>query len=483
MWSSYLNTATHLGRWTDVIDNLAPFWTPAELLSVLKAIHDQLGWLLRVVPLRTNNWVVIGSTGIIETAVRLPELKVSDRLIDAAWEFIEHEAENEVLADGMQFELTQGYHMCVLTRFSRCLEICRKAGRNVPANLDATVQHMTDYTMQIITPDGKSVAFNDSDAAGGENFCKFLVKTGRQYDRADWVYVGTRGQEGTVPSVTSQAFDHGGVYVMRTGWDRETVFLAFDGGPWGKSHQHDDRLSFWLSAYGRSLIIDPGRYLYDCNNPYSPYLRTSHAHSTITVDDATQADGYFRELSIPGPRLDRNVWVDRDGFNQVAGEHTLGYGENGHIKIVHRRGVLFWHPNVFLIVDRLTGDGTHEIASRLQFAPTDVVCSDGVWHTTHDDANLALIPWVNGEFDVSVEKGRLEPHVAGWYSDSVNQIEPSPTLVVKAHATPSLTAGFLLVAYRGQKVPVVSLEAKDNAFTVHAGQMVQEVPWDEALGL
>ena len=481
-WRSYLNIAIHTRRWADLLEAFVGFWTPHELLRVLKSVHDQLVYLELIIPTMTNNWVVIGANGILVTALRLPELRDHGRFIDYAWSKLLAEADRQVLPDGMQFELTQGYHMCVLRLLLNSAELSRAAGVPVPETLDALTARMLDYTMQIITPDGRAVAFNDSDAGAGEAFRGVLEREGRRRGRSDWLYVGTCGAEGTPPSVLSRAFEHGGVYVMRTGWTRESRFLAFDGGPWGYSHQHDDRLGFWLSALGRPFLIDPGRYLYDWNNPYSrdAYLNTTRAHSTITVDGEGQADRWFRETWEPREKLADNTWIVSDELQRVAGSHTLGYGENGRIHVKHRRSITFWPSDVFLILDELTGDGEHDVHSRLQFYPGEVVEDGGVWHTTYDEANLAALPWLEGAFDVTVEKGLYNP-TRGWYSERVNHIEPSPTLVVHARAALPLRGAVLLVPYRGTKPPALELAIDGNTVRLKVNGDERTVSFNDAI--
>lgn len=480
-WSSYLNIAIHLIQWTSVIDEVVSCLTPRQLLAVVKSIHDQMRWLERVIPQATNNWVIIGARGLMETTVRMPELRDSDRIMAFAWERFEEESSHEVLADGMQFELTQCYHMLVLTFLVRAMELYRLAGNDVPATMEKTASAMTDYAMQIITPAGKALAFNDSDPDGGERFMLFLEEEGRRKERADWLYVGTGGREGRMPGLLSQAFTRGGVYIMRTGWDADAVYLAFDGGPWGKSHQHNDRLSFQFNAFGRAFIVDPGRYLYDWSNPYRPYLLSTHAHSTITVDNQSQADRFFPATHVPGPELSGNIWVDDGNRQRAVSAHILGYGEEGKIVVQHRRAISFRHPDLVLVVDRVTGEGTHAVASRLQLAPGDVLQSGGVWHTTFGDADLAVLPWMSLESETVVEKGLLEPHVAGWYSDGINKIEPSPTLVTRAEGDLPLRALYLLVPYRGGDLPDLVLDVDGDTVSVTVNGRTLETTFSEEL--
>jgi heparan-sulfate lyase len=486
VWSSYLNIALHLVNWTRFLDSWVRFWSPSELLEVLKSIHDQLAYLELVIPTTDNNWVVIGCWGITMSATRLRELRDSRRFLDYALAGLSREADRQVLPDGVQFELTPHYHFGVARWLCDCMSACRDAGLAAPGNLEAVTARMLDYCMQTVTPDDRQVSFNDSDPNCAAGVRGLLEKEGRRRARPDWLQAGTLGAEGGVPGVLSQAFEHGGVYVMRTGWSAQSTYLAFDGGPAGHSHRHFDRLGFWLSSHGRSFLVDPGRYLYDSHNPYSPYLRSTRAHSTITVDGEDQADSWFRETWDPGPRIDGNTWIVTDEWQRVAGSHELGYGEAGSVRVTHRRSITFWPPDVFLVLDRLDeedegGDeGAHEIRSRLQFFPGDLVREGRVWRTTYDDANIAVLPFMEAAFDVVVEKGLLDP-VSGWYSERVNRIEPSPTLVVRATAPVPVRGAFLLVPYGGRTAPELSLSLEGDRVTLGVAGKERALGFDEAM--
>jgi uncharacterized heparinase superfamily protein len=498
VWTSYLNIAVHLAAWTDHLPALAPFMTPLELLRVLKSIHEQLHWLMRVIPNASNNWVVIGAWGVIFAAARLPELRDRELFLDFAWQRMVEEAPREVLPDGVQFELTPGYHYVVAGRMLDCARVCRAAGLDVPAAIDSAVAAMLDYQIQTILPTGNLLAFNDTDPEASAAILEGLATAGRAFDRPDWLFVGTRGAEGAAPAITNQAFDYGGVYIMRSGWGPDDSYLAFDGGPWGRSHQHDDRLSFQLTALGRDMIIDPGRYLYDWDNPFSfdAYLRLTRAHSTISVDGLTQADRRFRRDWVSWQPLGEqgNRWVQLDGLCLASSTHRLGYIEPeapardrhadaeptaAEVRVVHHRAVAGWAGRVFLVLDELTGDGEHDIHSRLQLAPGELTHNDGLWHTNWPDANLAIIPWMSQPFEVSIVSGQLDP-TQGWYSRMVNAIEPSPSFTVHARSAMPLRGAFLLVPYKGIKPPSMSLEVSDSAAVATVDGERFELAWAQA---
>ena len=51
-----------------------------------------------------------------------------------------------------------------------------------------------------------------------------------------------------------ECFPYAGVALLRQRQDCGDLYLAFDAGPYGRSHQHEDRLGLWLFAYGRNLL-------------------------------------------------------------------------------------------------------------------------------------------------------------------------------------------------------------------------------------
>jgi len=480
VWFSYLNIAVHLAAWTRSFELWARFWMPAELLRVLKSIHDQMAYLEQVIPTMNNNWIVIGCWGMCMTGASLPELRDAGHFLDYALAGLAREADRQVTPDGLQFELTTHYHYGVARWLCQGMRACEQAGMAVPGTLANVTARMLDYCMQTVTPDDKQVAFNDSDPDCAPRVRSLLAEEGRARGRADWLYVGTRGAEGEEPAVRSQAFPYGGVYAMRTGWTPESVLLLFDGGPAGHSHRHWDRLGFWLSAYGRSLLVDPGRYLYDAHNPYTPYLISTQAHSTITVDNEEQADRFFPATWDPVAPVAGNAWEVREAWQRVAGSHTLGYGEEGRIRVQHRRSITFWPPDVFLVLDEVQGEGARAIDSRLQLAPGAVAGDGRVWRTEHADANLAILPFAQSAFAVSVVQGQLEP-TAGWYSDGVNRIEPSPTLVLHAEVDLPLRLGFVLAAYRGTDVPALDMDMAGEAIRFRVGRQDYSVGVADAL--
>src|SRR5207249_1589723 len=121
--------------------------------------------------------------------------------------------------------------------------------------------------------------------------------TGVQTCALPILYVASGGQRGTPPACRSKGFPDGGYHILRSGWGNgsepfeDERYLVFDCGPLGRgNHGHLDLLSFEMAAYGQSLVVDPGRYVYDESGGtnWRVLFRGTGYHNTVQVDKKNQ---------------------------------------------------------------------------------------------------------------------------------------------------------------------------------------------------
>lgn len=92
-----------------------------------------------------------------------------------------------------------------------------------------------------------------------------VAEAASRFNRSDWLYLATGGQQGQPPSgQVGAAFEWAGQIIMRSDWTGESVDWAwFDVGPFGSSgHGHYDRLHLSIRSGGQSLLTDSGRFAY-----------------------------------------------------------------------------------------------------------------------------------------------------------------------------------------------------------------------------
>ncbi|MHB9130327.1 MAG: heparinase II/III domain-containing protein [Armatimonadota bacterium] len=429
VWLSHLEVGIHLMAWGAVLSALLrevpDLIEPDDFLRLLKSVHDQLTWLEVIMPEGGHgNGLINGAGCQLSSLVYFPAFRDTERLAETALARIEATLAIQVLPDGVQHELTPHYHFCVTKDLPNVFEALEYLPFAAPPSLERKLHDMLWYVRQTLTPDGKQVTFNDGDAGLGAWTSEHLQREAAQR------LLGSEAQL----ELTSQCFPYAGVMVMRQGsrYGRDELYLAFDGGLYGNIHQHEDKLSCWLSAYGRSFIVDPGRHRYDWSEgSYYLYLQSTKAHSTIRIDDRDQNSKAHPNTWVAHDPLPLTWQVGEDGTIVAGASYTLGYGPES-IPVTHTRTIRFFpDPGYWVLEDEVTGEGRHDIESRFQFAPGELVIEGDVIHTTYPDANLALILDPVDWDDIRVEQGQESPR-AGWYSDRVNQIEPAPALALYA---------------------------------------------------
>jgi uncharacterized heparinase superfamily protein len=462
VWGSYLNNAIHCQAWCAQLGPLiaSDQITPIELLRVLKSLHDQLAYLEIVTNRHAGNWPTIGIQGMLQCLAAFPVFRDTDRWADYGTSALGSQIAEQVLPDGVQDELTPHYHRVVVNNLLSALRALRVLQRDLDPQTRQTLGKMLHYVQQTTVPDGsKQVAFNDSDPGSPGHYASRLA----ELELTEFL---------TPPSqLGPEVFPYAGTAFLRQRQDRGDLYLAFDAGPYGRSHQHEDRLGFWLFAYGRNLLVDPGRHLYDgSSRSYYAYLRSTAAHSTIRIDGQDQHSAGRRDTWIARQPLDLG-WQIADGEVRARGVYDLGYGRDNGIAVEHRREIVFVRERCWIVFDQVEGEGEHSIESRFQFAPGSLRIQGSTARTCFDDANLLLIAAPTEPFvELRIEQGQEHPR-RGWYSDSYNKIEPAPALVLTLRTALPWRSATLLFPYRGSEPPAVRFAFDGRQATLTAPEL------------
>ena len=196
----------------------------------------------------------------------------------------EEQIPEQILADGVHFELSPMYHAIILEDILDVLNICQAYPEKCDANfnklLQSTAQNMLAAYQSLIHPDGQISFFND--AALG------ICATFSQLNS----YALSLGFETfSRPSGTSHVkyqdlvlthLDSAG-YVRL---ENEDACALLDVGCIGPDylpgHAHADTLSFELSIFGQRLIVNGGTSTY-ASGSLRNNERSTAAHSTVEV--------------------------------------------------------------------------------------------------------------------------------------------------------------------------------------------------------
>lgn len=408
------------GSWPEVYHRmlLHPDVFPDEvLLAMVECMGRHAAYLDRFPT--GGNWLCMEANGEFHVGVLFPEFRDAEKWRINALSRLRREVDAQVYPDGAQVELTPGYHNVSLRNFVQALQLAELNSIAVPEGYKAGLERMYDLNLRAMSPDRDIPPFNDSWSV---NVRGVLAEGLRLFPkREDWRWIASDGKEGRQPRETSLLFPYAGWAVMRSGWDPEALFLMMDCGPFGYGHQHEDKLSFVLHAYGARLVFEAGSYAYDASE-MRRYVLSARGHNVVHVDGLEQnrrggpRDGYVVRKPV------EVRWKTGRDLDYAAASYGLlpeeNWGPSKLRHVVHTRRILFVKTHYWLVCDSLepNDDAEHLYESTFHLDAQEVRV-DSATHsvvTVRDGPNLTILPLATDGLQVRIITGQMEPFVQGW---------------------------------------------------------------------
>jgi hypothetical protein len=423
-----------------------PEFTPATRILMLSSIPDHAHYA-RNFHAGGGNWITMELYGLATVAVCWPEFSESDAWFEYAMNRLLPEMSEQVYPDGVQKELTSHYHRVAVHNFYRFAVLAERVGRDVPEDYRSGIERMVNYLAYSMRPSGYGPLNNDSNL---DHTRPEILHGAQRLERADWLYIATNGREGEKPDGTpSVVFPWAGQVIMRSGWDLDAHWAFFDVGPLGIGHWHYDKLHLSISAYGRDLLVDGGRYTYK-GGPWRNYFVGSASHNVILMDGHGQTR-YERQVSEP---MTGNYAVTPD-YDYARGTYDGGYpGVEG--AATHTRAVVYVRGDYWIVVDRVTTDRPRTIRTLWHFHPDCVVELDTASVASVDEGkgNVRVTPVSDLPWRVELVTGRGEPNIQGWWSHEYNKKEPAVCAVYTAALATDATFAWAIIPGKGPVPPL-----------------------------
>lgn len=432
----------------------SPSMTDDALITFLKAYIDHARHLMAYHT--TGNWLAMEGNGLFYVGVLFPEFKDAPAWRDTAAGWIYREMNNQVYPDGVQIELSSGYHHVSLNNFLGVYKIAKLNDVPLPADFLQRLEKMYDFDVYGADPERMLPGVQDG------NYLRVqspLTEAATLFpDRQDFLWYATNGQKGHPPAETSHAFPYAGDYVMRSGWDPHARWLWFDGGPFGYGHQHEDKLEIIVSAYGKRFLVDPGSFTYE-HSKWRSYFIDSPSHNVVLVDGEPQRRrGRPREEYVVKEPLP-HVWISKPQYDYVEAAFDEDFGGAVKRTVTHTRAVLFIKPDLWVMLDTLTSkDGKPHTYDAL-FHFDDKVSANGIRLETQDEGepNLAIVPRADPGLTVKIVEGQEDP-VQGWLPKGMSNVRPAPVGIYEERAATTHILYVLAPSPKGSKDPVKSVE-------------------------
>jgi len=336
------------------------------------SIVQQVNYILsHLAPARNHRTLELYA--VFLAAIALPDLDESGSWLETAVGEMIRNIRTDLLSDGVHCELASDYHHIVLRSYLLFYRLANTNHIDLPSDVGQAICRALEFSLCIHRPDGLIPALSDSDS---KSYLYLLSWGAELFNRDDFAFVASQGRDGKPPDRTNRVFAASGYAVIRSAWEADEFFrdarhLVFDCGPIGAgNHGHLDALSVEISAYGQPLIVDPGRYSYDEQQPsnWRARFRQTAAHNTVTVDGMDQAiyrqSGSKKKIQEPHPVT---TLVDADLATHIPFLH--GRINSPNYDVVHDRRIWFPRSQYWVFVDSLAATEDHRYDLRFQLTP------------------------------------------------------------------------------------------------------------------
>lgn len=182
------------------------------------------------------------------------------------------ECREEILPDGMHFELSPMYHKIVLEGLLRVAVGFRQA-KMADAQLEQIVRDMLSAAWSMEWGLTRTPLFNDS----GDNVAKSLNALLACASR----YLDITPDDRT-------AFPDSGFYIFTNGPRKLIVDAGQPGPDYIPGHSHCDAMSFELYRNGQPVLVNCGTYAYQCSERH--WFRSTQAHNTVQAAGTEQSE-------------------------------------------------------------------------------------------------------------------------------------------------------------------------------------------------
>lgn len=194
------------------------------------------------------------------------------------------QCKEQILPDGMHFELSPMYHKIIFEDVLRVAAALRGAGKP-DRETEGCLQPVLNVAYSFEEGLERIPLFND----GGNNVAKSL---GALLNAA-------KNHFGLSPQFLSQMPDSG-YYIFRNDRWKLIVDSGKPGPEYIPGHAHCDAMSFELFKDGKPVIVNCGTYAYQCKE--RGFFRSTAAHNTVMADGTEQSQcwGLFGWGNGPG---------------------------------------------------------------------------------------------------------------------------------------------------------------------------------------
>ena len=226
---------------------------------------------------------------------------------------LKNECNEEILNDGVHFELSLMYHKIILEDLLLVNRVCKESW------IEEKISSMLNAAYSLERGFGRTPLFNDS----GDNVAKPIFS----------LIDACRKELGIMPTYTN-SFKNSGYYKIDDGKMSILIDAGYAGPKYNPGHAHCDCLSFELFLDNKPIFVNCGTFEYQ--GAMRNFYRSTRAHNTVMVSNHEQSD-FWGEHRLAKRIKKMSGLLDGKSF---YGSFKNQYGEKHIREINMKNGVL-----------------------------------------------------------------------------------------------------------------------------------------------
>lgn len=442
-WASMLELAFRCLSWIWAVHLFAPVHdaNPSWIVDLLVALGRQLEHIRRHLSryFSPNTHLLGEGLALYVGGNVFPEFVAAEAWKELGRQVLLRESRAQVHPDGGHAELSPHYHRYALDFYLLALAVARQAGDPVERELTEVAARLAGFCRGIAGEDGRLPTIGDDDGGqlfpicgrGADDASSSLAIAATLLGRPELAVSGpteeaywfcgeaARHLTATDWRPQSMLFRDAGYAVLRSANGQAIIDVGRHGFLNG-GHAHADALSIVLSVKGVPLLVDPGTATYTMNAEVRDRFRATAMHNTLVVDGRPQSvpAGPFHWRSRADASL--TLWTTTPAFDFVEASHAA------YQPIEHRR-VVVRTPDLWLVADRVHGEGTHQLQTYWHIDPSwtiDRTTRKTTIRCVHSTGTPAAIASTAENQDVFF----ADATGYGWVAPVYGQVVPAPTL-------------------------------------------------------
>jgi heparinase II/III-like protein len=420
----------------------------AALIAGARHIERHLGYAKIAV---YNNHLLSEAVALFAVGVLLPDAPGALRWRAGGRTILEAEAGRQFYADGAYIQQSHNYHRVALQDYLWACTFARSMGDPPPASWLRALERSLDLLVAHQNPaDGRLPNYGSNDGALPSvlSTCDFsdmrptlqavslLVRGERLYEAGPWDeeaawFLGVRALDAPVRKLhrRSVSFAVTGYHVLR-GIDERT-FSSFRCGTLRDRFSQIDMLHLDVWWRGHNVLVDPGSFQYNGAPKWHEHFMRTASHNTIVVDGRDQMLHHRKFKVLYWTKAQLLAFHDEPAWAVTEGEH---YGYKRHPgRAIHRRSILFLKDDLWVVVDRVGGEGDHDV--RLHWLggafPWTVASGHALELTTPDGPFSVSVYSADGAPEAATVVAGADAPPRGWLSRYYREKVAVPSLVVE----------------------------------------------------